>query len=45
MQGAITWFAQALRHPGLKEHAIWERMLREQWAVAREKMASQEASV
>jgi uncharacterized protein (DUF2225 family) len=45
MQGAITWFAQALRHPALKEHAIWERMLREQWAVAREKMASQEASV
>ncbi len=36
VNGAVTWFTQALRHPGLKEHANWERMLREQWAVARE---------
>ena len=33
--GAITWFAQALQHPRLKEYASWERMLREQWAIAR----------
>jgi len=35
VNGAVTWFAHALRHPGLKDHANWERMLREQWAVAR----------
>jgi uncharacterized protein (DUF2225 family)/CRP-like cAMP-binding protein len=33
--GAVTWFAQALREPTLKEHPNWERMLREQWSVAR----------
>jgi uncharacterized protein (DUF2225 family) len=39
--GAVKWFAQALRHPGLKEHASWNRMLREQWAVASERAAAQ----
>jgi uncharacterized protein (DUF2225 family) len=36
VNAAVTWFASALRHPGLKDHANWERMLRDQWAVARE---------
>jgi uncharacterized protein (DUF2225 family) len=35
VQGAVTWFAQALREPKLKEHPNWERMLREQWSAAR----------
>jgi uncharacterized protein (DUF2225 family) len=35
VNGAIGWFARGLRHPALKEHAAWERMLREQWAGAR----------
>jgi uncharacterized protein (DUF2225 family) len=35
VNGAVTWFAQALRHPGMKDHPNWARMLREQWAVAR----------
>jgi uncharacterized protein len=35
LSGAVTWFAQALQHPRLKEFASWERMLREQWALAR----------
>jgi uncharacterized protein (DUF2225 family) len=39
--GAVTWFAQALRLPGLKEHGTWNRMLREQWAVATERATGQ----
>jgi hypothetical protein len=37
---AIDWFARALRHPELKEFPVWERMLRDQWAMARETDAS-----
>jgi len=33
--GALRWFEEALRHPALKEHPNWERMIREQWAQAR----------
>jgi len=29
---AARWFTQALRHPSLKEHVTWERMLRERLA-------------
>jgi len=32
---AITWFAQASRHPNLSENATWERLIREQWGSAR----------
>jgi uncharacterized protein (DUF2225 family) len=32
---ALMWFSQALRHPDLKQHPSWERMLRAQWDVAR----------
>jgi CRP-like cAMP-binding protein/uncharacterized protein (DUF2225 family) len=39
LNGAVTWFSQALRHPALKEHSNWERMLRERSAVARETRA------
>jgi uncharacterized protein len=35
LNGARTWFTQALRHPALKEHATWERALRERLAEAR----------
>jgi uncharacterized protein len=36
LDDAVMWFSQALRHPDLKEHPSWERMLRTQWGVARE---------
>jgi uncharacterized protein (DUF2225 family) len=36
VSGALTWFAQALRHPELKKYPKWEHMLRDQWVVARE---------
>jgi uncharacterized protein (DUF2225 family) len=39
--GAATWFAQAVRHPALKQHAAWERMLRRQWAIARPSTATE----
>ena len=42
--GAVTWFAQALRHPALKEHPAWERMLRDRHAVARPRPAADLAS-
>jgi uncharacterized protein (DUF2225 family) len=32
---ALRWFGEALRHPALKDHPNWERMIREQWAQAR----------
>ncbi|HTD77370.1 MAG TPA: DUF2225 domain-containing protein, partial [Chloroflexota bacterium] len=32
---ALRWFEEALRHPALKDHPNWERMLRDQWAQAR----------
>jgi uncharacterized protein (DUF2225 family) len=32
---ALRWFGEALRHPNLRDHPNWERMLREQWAQAR----------
>jgi uncharacterized protein len=44
IDGAATWFVQALRHPALKEHAAWERMLRERLAVARPRPATEAAS-
>jgi len=44
VNAAVTWFAHALRHPGVKEHANWERMLREQWAVARAQGAAETSS-
>jgi uncharacterized protein (DUF2225 family) len=34
--GALTWFAQALRHTDLKQFPKWDHMLRDQWVVARE---------
>jgi uncharacterized protein len=33
--GAMRWFGDALRHPQLKEHPNWERMLREQLSETR----------
>jgi len=44
VNGACTWFAHALRHTTLKQHPSWERMLREQWAVARAHAATEAAS-
>jgi uncharacterized protein (DUF2225 family) len=35
VSGALTWFAQALRHTDLKKYPKWDRMLRDQWVVAR----------
>jgi uncharacterized protein (DUF2225 family) len=35
IDGAVTWFAQAARHPDLGDHPTWERMIREQWGAAR----------
>jgi CRP-like cAMP-binding protein/uncharacterized protein (DUF2225 family) len=32
---ALTWFAEGLRHRELEKHPTWERILREQWSVAR----------
>jgi CRP-like cAMP-binding protein/uncharacterized protein (DUF2225 family) len=41
---AVVWFSQALRHPDVKEHPSWERMLRQQWGVARENSVTETAT-
>jgi uncharacterized protein (DUF2225 family) len=33
---AIRWFNEGVQHPQVKQHGNWERLLREQWATARE---------
>jgi uncharacterized protein len=33
---ALTWFAQALRHPALRDNPSWERLLRERWTSLRQ---------
>src|SRR5579859_5070891 len=35
MRAAVRWSSEGLRHPRIKEHPHWERMLREQWAKVR----------
>jgi uncharacterized protein (DUF2225 family) len=42
-EAALRWFGEALRHPALKDHPNWERMLREQWAQARTDRAARSA--
>jgi uncharacterized protein (DUF2225 family) len=34
--GAVNWFSQALRDPVVKDHPTWDKLIREQWAVARQ---------
>jgi uncharacterized protein (DUF2225 family) len=36
---AIRWFNEGVRHPQIKQHAHWQRILRERWALAREQEA------
>jgi uncharacterized protein (DUF2225 family) len=36
ISGAVNWFSRALREPAVKAHPTWERLIREQWSVARE---------
>jgi uncharacterized protein (DUF2225 family) len=35
VRAAVRWASEGLRHPRIKEHPHWERMLREQWAKVR----------
>jgi len=35
----MTWFAQGLRHPKLREFRMWERTLKERWADIRAEQA------
>jgi uncharacterized protein (DUF2225 family) len=35
MRAAIRWSSEGLRHPEIKDHPHWERMLRDQWARVR----------
>ena len=41
---AVRWFGEGLRHPALKDHPNWERMLREQWSQARADAAARGAA-
>jgi uncharacterized protein (DUF2225 family) len=34
-RAAIRWFSEGVRHPQIKEHPHWERMLRERWSTVR----------
>src|SRR5204862_5849373 len=34
---ALRWCGQALRHAEIKANAKWEQLLKEQWALARER--------
>jgi uncharacterized protein (DUF2225 family) len=36
LNDALQWFGEGLRHPALTDHPTWERMIRDQWAAARE---------
>ena len=38
---AFSWLSDALRHPAIKEHATWQKLLREQVGVAREQMMAE----
>ncbi len=42
-EAAARWFGEGLRHPALKDHPNWERMLREQWSQARADAAARQA--
>jgi uncharacterized protein (DUF2225 family) len=35
VRAAVRWSSEGLRHPAIKEHPHWERMLRDQWATFR----------
>jgi uncharacterized protein (DUF2225 family) len=37
---AVTWFAQASRHPKLSDSPTWERMIRDQWGSARSSVSA-----
>jgi len=37
---AQQWFSQGLRHAALKDHPTWDRMIRQQWTLAREVAAT-----
>jgi uncharacterized protein (DUF2225 family) len=35
LKASVRWFSEGLRHPSIKDHPHWERMLREQWFAVR----------
>jgi uncharacterized protein (DUF2225 family) len=44
-KAAIRWFSEGVRHPKIKEHPHWERMLREQWSNVRAAVESGDSTV